>query len=100
MASTQSAPKVMMPKAMTQQLLKAKFVELKENRQVSSMIDIIEDLIKATSNYFGVTIIAAQKRIAEFGVEEARGAFNYIDGPMYQLIHGSRGSLALTKHFQ
>ena len=43
----------MMPKAMTQQFLKLKFAELKENRQVNSMIDIIEDLIKATANYFG-----------------------------------------------
>ena len=74
------APKIMMPKAMTQQFLKLKFAELKENRQVNSMIDIIEDLIKATANYFGVTIIAAQKRLAEFGIEEARGAFNYVDG--------------------
>lgn len=93
------APKVMMPKAMTQQFLKTKFAELKENRQVSSVRDIIEDLIKATANYFGVTIIAAQKRIAEFGVEEARGAFNYIDGHYVSAHSWQKGFLGPEQTF-
>ena len=93
------APKIMMPKAMTQQFLKLKFAELKENRQVNSMIDIIEDLIKATANYFGVTIIAAQKRIAEFGVEEARGAFNYVDGRYVSAHSWQKGFLGVDQTF-
>lgn len=93
------APKIMMPKGMTQQFLKLKFAELKENRQVNSMIDIIEDLIKATANYFGVTIIAAQKRIAEFGVEEARGAFNYIDGRYVPAHSWQKGFLGVDQTF-
>lgn len=93
------APKLMMPKAMTQQFLKTKFVELKENRQVSSMIDIIEDLIKATAKYFGVTIIAAQKRLAEFGIEEARGAFNYVDGRYVPAHSWQKGFLGVDQTF-
>ena len=93
------APKIMMPKGMTQQFLKVKFAELKENRQVSSMIDIIEDLIKATANYFGVTIIVAQKRIAEFGVEEARGAFNFIDGRYVPAHSWQKGFLGVGQTF-
>ena len=93
------APKIMMPKAMTQQFLKLKFAELKENRQVNSMIDIIEDLIKATANYFGVTIIATQKRLAEFGIEEARGAFNYVDGRYVPVHSWQKGFLGLDQTF-
>lgn len=93
------APKVMMPKAMTQQFLKSKFAELKEKKQVNSMIDIIEDLIKATANYFGVTIIAAQKRLAEFGIEEARGAFNYVDGRYVPAHSWQKGFLGVDQTF-
>ena len=93
------APKLMMPKAMTQQFLKTKFVELKKNRQVSSIIDIIEDLIKATAKYFGVTIIAAQKRLAEFGIEEARGAFNYVDGRYVPAHSWQKGFLGVDQTF-
>lgn len=93
------APKIMMPKGMTQQFLKVKFAELKVTRQVKAMIDIIEDLIKATANYFGVTIIAAQKRLVEFGIEEARGAFNYIDGRYVPAYSWQRGFLGVDQTF-
>lgn len=93
------APKIMMPKGMTQQFLKVKFAELKVTRQVKAMIDIIEDLIKATANYFGVTIIAAQKRLVEFGIEEARGAFNYIDGRYVSAYSWQRGFLGVDQTF-
>jgi hypothetical protein len=93
------AHKIMMPKAMTQQFLKLKFAELKENRQVNSMIDIIEDLIKATANYFGVTIIAAQKRLVEFGIEEAKGAFNYVDGRYVPAHSWQKGFLGVDQTF-
>lgn len=93
------APKIMMPKDMTQQFLKAKFAELKATRQIKSMIDIIEDLIKATANYFGVTIIAAQKRLVEFGIEEARGAFNYIDGRYVPAHSWQKGFLGVDQTF-
>lgn len=89
----------MMPKGMTQQFLKVKFAELKVTRQVKAMIDIIEDLIKATANYFGVTIIAAQKRLVEFGMEEARGAFNYIDGRYVPAYFWQRGFLGVDQTF-
>ncbi|GAB6722567.1 TPA: hypothetical protein TUW63_001794 [Streptococcus equi subsp. zooepidemicus] len=92
-------PKLMMPKVMTQQFIKAKYAELKENRPVNSMIDIIEDLIKATANYFGVTIIAAQKRLAEFGIEEARGAFNYVDGRYVPAHSWQKGFLGVDQTF-
>jgi len=93
------APKLMMPKVMTQQFIKAKYAELKENKPVNSMIDIIEDLIKATANYFGVTIIAAQKRLAEFGIEEARGAFNYVDGRYVPAHSWQKGFLGVDQTF-
>ncbi len=93
------APKIMMPKGMTQQFLKVKFAELKVTRRVKAMIDIIEDLIKATANYFGVTIIAAQKRLVEFGIEEARGAFNYIDGRYVPAYSWQRGFLGVDQTF-
>lgn len=93
------ASKLMMPKAMTQQFIKAKFVEIKENRQVNSMIDIIEDLIKATASYFGVTIMAAQKRLVEFGIEEAKGAFNYIDGRYVPTYSWQKGFLGVDQTF-
>lgn len=93
------APKLMMPKVMTQQFVKAKYAELKENKPVNSMIDIIEDLIKATANYFGVTIIAAQKRLAEFGIEEARGAFNYVDGRYVPAHSWQKGFLGVDQTF-
>lgn len=93
------APKLMMPKVMTQQFIKSKYAELKENKPVNSMIDIIEDLIKATANYFGVTIIAAQKRLAEFGIEEARGAFNYVDGRYVPAHSWQKGFLGVDQTF-
>lgn len=93
------APKLMMPKVMTQQFIKAKYAELKENKLVNSMIDIIEDLIKATAKYFGVTIIAAQKRLAEFGIEEARGAFNYVDGRYVPAHSWQKGFLGVDQTF-
>ncbi len=36
-------------------------------------MNVIEDLIKATARIILGIIIAAQKRLAKFGIEEARG---------------------------
>ena len=93
------APKIMMPKDMAKQFLKVKFAELKATRQVKSKIDVIEDLIKATAHYFGVTIIAAQKRLAEFGIEEARGVFNYVDGRYVPAHSWQKGFLGVDQTF-
>lgn len=73
------APKIMMPKKLTQQFVRDTYIRLTKLDDSTPMIDIIEDLIKVVAHFFGVTIVATKNRLAEFGIEEAKGAFNFID---------------------
>ncbi|WP_342976532.1 hypothetical protein [Streptococcus constellatus] len=93
------APKVMMPKEMTQRFVRNKFEELKNPTSPSPVFDAIQDLVKATSDFFGVTIVAAKKRLVEFGIEEARGAFNYVDSRYVPPHIWEKGSLGTEQTF-
>lgn len=73
------APRVMMPKDVTQHFVRNRFEELKNPASPAPVFDTIQELVKAISVFFGVTIVAAKKRLLEFGIEEARGVFNYVD---------------------
>lgn len=73
-------PMLMMPTKTTKTFIKKRYHEICGNSQPPEMIDIIEQLIKDTANFFGTTIVATKNRLYGFGIEEARGALNYIDG--------------------
>lgn len=93
------APRIMMPKRVVRQFVESKFRELVSLDNTIEVIDIIETLIDETAKFFGVTIVAAQKRLVEIGLEEARGARNFIDGHYVPVHTWRKGFLGVEQTF-
>ncbi|WP_155995388.1 MULTISPECIES: helix-turn-helix domain-containing protein [Streptococcus] len=92
-------PKVMMPKIATQKLVKNYFEEWRREEPGIQVSDIVDRLIRRIASTFGVPAVSAKKRLAELGIEEARGALEYVDGRYIPKHSWSQGFLGINQTF-
>lgn len=92
-------PKVMMPKIATQKLVNYYFEEWRREEAGIQVSDIVDKLIRRIASAFRVPVISAKKRLSELGVEEARGALEYVDGRYVPKHSWSQGFLGINQTF-
>ncbi len=93
------APRIQMP--LNQTKIKAsefirKYLKLKPGAKI---IDIMEPVIDEIAGFFMVSRLAAKIRLIDAGYEEARGAFNYVDGKYVKPYTFKKGSLEKNQTF-
>ena len=74
------APLLIMPKKAFKKKAEEIIAELRAENDGAEIIDIIEEVIDRLASHFDVTRAAAKARLVDVGIDEARGAYIYIDG--------------------
>lgn len=78
--ANQLAPRILMPAGMTKRFYNSVIIKIhNENPELRSAV-LTEKAVEATSQYFGVSNLAAKIRMIELGYPEVQGTFVFCDG--------------------
>ncbi len=93
------APRILMPKTTTKQMIDKLFYEINENEPNLSRHEVLERVICELADFFEVSKLAAKIRMLDLGYEEVMGITVYVDNH-YVSNHSFRGgSLPKNKTF-
>lgn len=97
--ANQLAPRIQMPKEPFTIKAKEYIAYFMKQTNAKHTVDVMEMVIGALEQDFGVSRQAAKIRLVELGFEEAIGTFNYVDGH-YVKPHGFRkGAIKINQTF-
>ncbi|MCM3761062.1 helix-turn-helix domain-containing protein [Alkalihalobacillus oceani] len=92
-------PRIQMPLAMFKTKAFEFIKQYRREMDTDEMIDVMEPVIDALSQFFGVSRLAAKIRMIDAGYEEAIGTFTYIDGRYVKPHRFKKGALEKNQTF-